>query len=185
MARRKPFTPATLDDRFCVPISHPETPGLSILPLPSGRKSWQFRRRLPGSHVVLKLRLVMGNWIPGDPTLVAQVLKISAAYTPPPPNGFVSPVTWGLEANVRERFGAAGIQQKRHRLRARYLYLQASRPSGRIPRGVPALLRPNHDRVQSRRKAQACGATAGRTRGAVRGSEPRWALARRSQPPTC
>jgi SAM-dependent methyltransferase len=55
-------------------------------------------------------RIVMGNWIPGDPTLVAQVLKISAAYTPPPPEGFVSPVTWGLESNVQERFGAAGIE---------------------------------------------------------------------------
>ena len=54
-------------------------------------------------------RIVMGNWIPGDPTLVAQILKISAAYTPPPPEGFVSPVTWGVEANVVERFGAAGI----------------------------------------------------------------------------
>ncbi|HEX6217782.1 MAG TPA: methyltransferase domain-containing protein, partial [Sphingomicrobium sp.] len=54
-------------------------------------------------------RIVMGNWIPGDPTLIAQVLKTSAAYTPPPPEGFVSPVTWGVEANVRERFGNAGI----------------------------------------------------------------------------
>lgn len=54
-------------------------------------------------------RIVMGNWIPGDPTLVAQILKISAAYTPPPPEGFVSPVTWGLEENVREGFAAAGI----------------------------------------------------------------------------
>jgi SAM-dependent methyltransferase len=54
-------------------------------------------------------RIVMGNWIPGDPTLVAQILKISAAYTPPPPEGFVSPVTWGVEDNVRERFGAAGV----------------------------------------------------------------------------
>jgi len=35
-------------------------------------------------------RVVMGNWIPGDPTLVAQILKISSAYTPPPPEGFVS-----------------------------------------------------------------------------------------------
>lgn len=54
-------------------------------------------------------RIVMGNWIPGDPTLVAQILKISAAYTPPPPEGFVSPMTWGDEAQVRERFEAAGI----------------------------------------------------------------------------
>ena len=54
-------------------------------------------------------RIVMGNWIPGDPTLVAQILKISAAYSPPPPEGFVSPMRWGVEADVIERFGAAGI----------------------------------------------------------------------------
>jgi SAM-dependent methyltransferase len=54
-------------------------------------------------------RIVMGNWIPGDPTLVAQILRISAAYTPPPPAGFVSPMTWGDEAIVRQRFVAAGI----------------------------------------------------------------------------
>lgn len=54
-------------------------------------------------------RIVMGNWIPGDPTLVAQVLRISAGYSPPPPEGFISPVTWGVESNVYDRFGAAGI----------------------------------------------------------------------------
>jgi ubiquinone/menaquinone biosynthesis C-methylase UbiE len=54
-------------------------------------------------------RIVMGNWIPGDPTLVAQILKISAAYTPPPPDGFISPVTWGNVEQVLERFTAAGI----------------------------------------------------------------------------
>jgi len=54
-------------------------------------------------------RIVMGNWIPNDPTLVAQILKISSNYTPPPPEGFVSPMTWGVESNVIERFGAAGV----------------------------------------------------------------------------
>ncbi len=54
-------------------------------------------------------RIVMGNWIPGDPTLVAQILKISSAYSPPPPEGFVSPMTWGIESNVVERFAAAGV----------------------------------------------------------------------------
>jgi SAM-dependent methyltransferase len=54
-------------------------------------------------------RIVMGNWIPGDPTLVAQILKISASYSPPPPDGFISPVTWGVEDNVVERFTAAGV----------------------------------------------------------------------------
>src|SRR6188508_3307753 len=54
-------------------------------------------------------RIVMGNWIPNDPTLVAQILKISSQYTPPPPEGFISPMTWGVESNVIERFTAAGI----------------------------------------------------------------------------
>ena len=54
----------------------------------------------------------MGNWIPGDPTLVAQILKISSAYTPPPPEGFVSPMLWGIEANVIERFVNAGIAKE-------------------------------------------------------------------------
>jgi SAM-dependent methyltransferase len=58
-------------------------------------------------------RIVMGNWIPNDPTLVAQILKISSAYSPPPPEGFVSPMTWGVEANVIERFAAAGIPRDR------------------------------------------------------------------------
>jgi ubiquinone/menaquinone biosynthesis C-methylase UbiE len=54
-------------------------------------------------------RIVMGNWIPNDPTLVAQILKISSNYTASPPEGFVSPMTWGVGSNVIERFGAAGI----------------------------------------------------------------------------
>lgn len=54
-------------------------------------------------------RIIMGNWIPNDPTLVAQILKISSAFTPPPPEGFVSPMTWGVENSVTERFVAAGV----------------------------------------------------------------------------
>jgi len=54
-------------------------------------------------------RIVMGNWIPNDPTLVAQILRISSAYSPPPPEGFISPMTWGIESNVIERFAAAGV----------------------------------------------------------------------------
>lgn len=56
-------------------------------------------------------RIVMGNWIPGDPTLVAQILKISGSFSPPPPEGFVSPMLWGVEANVIERFAAAGVNE--------------------------------------------------------------------------
>jgi SAM-dependent methyltransferase len=58
-------------------------------------------------------RIVMGNWIPNDPTLVAQILKISSSYSPPPPEGFISPMTWGLESNVIERFTGAGVPKER------------------------------------------------------------------------
>jgi ubiquinone/menaquinone biosynthesis C-methylase UbiE len=58
-------------------------------------------------------RIVMGNWIPNDPTLVAQILKISSAYTPPPPEGFVSPMTWGIESHVLERFAGAGVSAEK------------------------------------------------------------------------
>jgi ubiquinone/menaquinone biosynthesis C-methylase UbiE len=54
-------------------------------------------------------RIIMGNWIPNDPTLVARILKISSAYTPPPPEGFISPMTWGIESHVIERFARAGV----------------------------------------------------------------------------
>ena len=54
-------------------------------------------------------RIVMGNWIPNDPTLVAQILKISSVYSPPPPEGFVSPMTWGVEQHVTDRFTEAGV----------------------------------------------------------------------------
>src|SRR5882757_7724675 len=57
-------------------------------------------------------RIIMGNWIPGDPTLVAQILKISSAYTPPPPEGFVSPMLWGVESHVIERFEQAGVKKE-------------------------------------------------------------------------
>jgi ubiquinone/menaquinone biosynthesis C-methylase UbiE len=57
-------------------------------------------------------RIVMGNWIPGDPTFISQVLKISSAFTPPPPEGFVSPMTWGVGTHIIERFGQAGVPQE-------------------------------------------------------------------------
>src|SRR5215470_14612495 len=58
-------------------------------------------------------RVVMGNWIPNDPTFVSQVLRISSAFTPPPPEGFISPMTWGVESHIVERFGKAGVAADR------------------------------------------------------------------------
>src|SRR6266542_2602634 len=47
-------------------------------------------------------RIVMGNWIPNDPTLVAQILKICSAYTPPPPHCPFRPVSWRVARVVIE-----------------------------------------------------------------------------------
>ena len=62
-------------------------------------------------------RIVMGNWIPNDPTLVAQILKICSSFSPPPAEGFISPMTWGVEDNVIERFGAAGVPEDKIRFK--------------------------------------------------------------------
>jgi ubiquinone/menaquinone biosynthesis C-methylase UbiE len=59
-------------------------------------------------------RIVMGNWIPNDPTsFVSQLLKISSSFMPPPPEGFVSPMTWGVDSHIIERFGQAGVPKEK------------------------------------------------------------------------
>jgi SAM-dependent methyltransferase len=92
------------DDRFDLVLS---MFGAMFAPRPFDVAKEMVRVTRPGG------RIVMGNWIPGDPTLVAQILKISAAYSPPPPEGFISPVTWGVEENVLERFAGAGVPGER------------------------------------------------------------------------
>jgi SAM-dependent methyltransferase len=88
------------DDSFDLVVS---IFGAMFAPRPGDVAKEMVRVTRPGG------RNVMGNWIPGDPTVVAQILRISAAYSPPPPEGFVSPMTWGVEADVIERFVAAGV----------------------------------------------------------------------------
>lgn len=77
--------------------------GAMFAPRPFDTANEMVRVTRPGG------RIVMGNWIPGDPTLVAQILRVSGSYSPPPPEGFISPMTWGVEDHVHERFTAAGV----------------------------------------------------------------------------
>ncbi len=92
------------DDSFDLTLS---VFGAMFAPRPHDVAKEMVRVTKPGG------RVVMGNWIPGHPTFVAQVLKISSAYTPPPPEGFVSPMTWGLEQHIVERFGQAGVAKEK------------------------------------------------------------------------
>ena len=92
------------DDAFALVVS---IFGAMFAPRPFDVAKEMVRVTRPGG------RIVMGNWIPNDPTMVAQLLQVSAAYAPPPPEGFISPMTWGLEAHVIERFGGAGIDKSR------------------------------------------------------------------------
>lgn len=80
-------------------------------------------------------RIVMGNWIPNDPTLVAQILKISSAYAPPPPEGFISPMLWGVESHIIDRFGKAGISEEKISFeRATYTFEAPYSPSEFVQR---------------------------------------------------
>jgi len=91
------------DDQFDLVVS---IFGAMFAPRPFDVAKEMMRVTRPGG------RIVMGNWIPGDPTLVAQILRISSAYSPPPPEGFVSPMTWGVVDDVVARFTAAGISEE-------------------------------------------------------------------------
>ncbi|MEI9917490.1 MAG: class I SAM-dependent methyltransferase [Bacteroidota bacterium] len=78
-------------------------------------------------------KITMGNWIPGDPTLVAQILKISSVYTPAPPEGFISPMLWGVESEVTKRFEAAGIEAKNISFsREKYVFNFAGTPQALV-----------------------------------------------------
>jgi SAM-dependent methyltransferase len=92
------------DERFDLVVS---IFGAMFAPRPFDVAKEMVRVTRPGG------RIVMGNWIPNDPTFVAQILRISSSYSPPPPDGFVSPMTWGVEDDVIERFTSAGVPEER------------------------------------------------------------------------
>jgi len=91
------------DDSFELTLS---VFGAMFAPKPFDVAKEMVRVTKPGGHVV------MGNWIPNDPTFVSQLLRISSAFTPPPPECFISPMTWGLESHIIERFGRAGVPKE-------------------------------------------------------------------------
>jgi ubiquinone/menaquinone biosynthesis C-methylase UbiE len=91
------------DDSFDLALS---VFGAMFAPKPFDVAREMVRVTKPGGHIV------MGNWIPNDPTFVSQLLKVSSAFTPPPPEGFVSPMTWGVENQIIERFGQAGVPKE-------------------------------------------------------------------------
>lgn len=47
-------------------------------------------------------KIAMANWTPSG--FIGQMFKTTSAHVPPPP-GMTSPVLWGVEETVRERFG--------------------------------------------------------------------------------
>ena len=111
------------DDKFDLVVS---IFGAMFAPRPFDVAEEMVRVTKPGG------RIVMGNWIPGDPTLVAQILKISAAYAPPPPEGFISPMTWGDEGKVRERFEAAGIKPEKIRFERATWFFRCDGPPSEL-----------------------------------------------------
>ena len=91
------------DDSFDLTLS---VFGAMFAPKPFDVAREMVRVTRPGGHIV------MGNWIPNDPTFVSQLLRVSSAFTPPPPEGFISPMTWGVESHIIERFGQAGVPKE-------------------------------------------------------------------------
>jgi ubiquinone/menaquinone biosynthesis C-methylase UbiE len=82
--------------------------GAMFAPRPFDVAREMVRITKPSGHIV------MGNWIPNDTTsFVSQLLKISASFMPPSPEGFVSPMTWGVENHILERFGQAGVSKEK------------------------------------------------------------------------
>jgi len=96
----------------------------------------------------------MGNWIPNDPTFVSQLLKISSAFTPPPPEGFVSPMTWGVESQIVERFGQAGVPaEKVSMLKDTYYFASPDQGPAQFIESFEKFYGPTMNAVESAQKS--------------------------------
>src|SRR6184192_987016 len=72
-------------------------------------------------------RIVMGNWIPNDPTLVAQILKISSTYTPPPPGRLRQSDDVGDREQRNRAICWRRSSSRKNILHARHVYIQLPR----------------------------------------------------------
>jgi ubiquinone/menaquinone biosynthesis C-methylase UbiE len=103
-------------------------------------------------------RIVMGNWIPNDPTFVSELLKISSAFTPPPPEGFISPMTWGLESHIVERFGKAGVPKENISVAAdTYYFARPDATPAQFIELFEAYYGPTMNAVEAARKSSQAG----------------------------
>ena len=151
------------DERFDLVVS---IFGAMFAPRPFDVAKEMVRVTRPGG------RIVMGNWIPGDPTLVAQILKISSAYAPPPPEGFVSPMTWGVDEHVLERFEAAGIPAARISLeRDTFVFAQPTPPEEFLA-SFRNYYGPTMNAFEAAEAARPGRRPPGRARDPVQGAEP-------------
>jgi hypothetical protein len=95
----------------------------------------------------------MGNWIPNDPTFVSQVLKISSAFMPPPPDGFISPMTWGVESHIVDRFGQAGVApEKISMVKDTYYFASAEKSPAQFIESFETFYGPTMNAVEAAKK---------------------------------
>ena len=102
-------------------------------------------------------RIVMGNWIPNDPTLVAQILKISSNYTPPPPEGFVSPSDVGRREQCDRAFYGGRNSERQHLVRAGHVHFQFPGHTFAVRGCIQEILWADHECVRSRGETRPSG----------------------------
>ncbi len=100
-------------------------------------------------------RIVMGNWIPNDPTsFVSQLLKIGSSFMPPPPEGFVSPMTWGVDTHIIERFGGAGVpKEKISMVKDTYYFLSPDRSPTHFVESLERFYGPTMNALEAAQKS--------------------------------
>jgi ubiquinone/menaquinone biosynthesis C-methylase UbiE len=100
-------------------------------------------------------RIVMGNWIPNDSTsFVSQLLKISASFMPPPPEGFISPMTWGVDTHIIERFGQAGVpREKISMVKDTYSFISVDKSAAQFAELMERFYGPTMNAVEAAQKS--------------------------------